>query len=485
MDNNTTKDLKNLSILIAISLAIGIYLIATTVVISKDGIMYIERSKELPIHFNELVKAVPPIGFDLLIAAFQKLYSSAVKTPDIASQVIPAQICVLTCRLLAIVPIYFLGRHFFNRKHVFMSLLILSFLPYPTQFGVDVLRDWPHILFLFTALLFLVKGIRQSSWIHMTFAGLICGLGYIIRPECAQVVLYGIAIFTWQFYRCLFKKTAFRQKHLYFFLLAGFLLIFIPYSLKRQTALPNNLKTFFSANQYSGHAETHYSNVGIFDGSITLAGTISENLHYYFVVPVAIGFYLRFFRKKKALCNENLPAALFAGLNCLMLLMLQSHWGYISRRHALPLCILLIFYLPSGLHAMGQFITKRLATKRLNLKQWMTVLAAAGILICLPKLLRPIGQDKRSYLKAATWIKSHTETDSHFITFDGRIPFYAERQHWTLYNPKRKPAAEPDYWIDVAQSGVLETEIPAGYILAKAFMEIETDKEIRIYRRVK
>ena len=40
------KDLSNLVILLAVAAVIGVYLIATTVIISKDGVYYIERARQ-------------------------------------------------------------------------------------------------------------------------------------------------------------------------------------------------------------------------------------------------------------------------------------------------------------------------------------------------------------------------------------------------------------------------------------------------------
>ena len=488
MNADTKKDLKNISILALISLAIGIYLIVTTVVISKDGVTYIERSQTVLSDFDQLIKKNPPIGFDMLIVGFHSINSSLFKTSGVQSWILSAQICVLTCKILAMISLYFFGRCFFRRRHVFTSLLTLSLLPYPTQFGADVLRDWPHALFLFTSLLFLIKGIRQSSWIYMALAGLICGLGHIIRQECAQVVLFGLAIILWQLCRWFFKKAPFPRIHIFLFLLGGFFLVFIPYSQQRESMFSGKLKSLFSATQYCQPEEVdNAASIGheaALKGPVTLLETICENFLYYFIVPVAIGLYLGFFRKKNGFDERKLLIGLFIGFNSVILVLLHSAWGYISRRHAMPLCILLSFYIPLGMDAIAILLTTKKKDRKRNLKKWSTVLVLIGIIICLPKSLRPLGKDKAVYLQAAQWIDEQTPTESRFLTFDVRIPFYANRRYWEPYEKKIQLSNEPDYLICVIKKDVLDVELPANYVLVETFQPPQRNKGIQIFKKV-
>ena len=54
------RDIIHLMVLVAIALAIGVYLIVTTVLISKDGVFYIERAQQLPNDPIGVIKAHPP-----------------------------------------------------------------------------------------------------------------------------------------------------------------------------------------------------------------------------------------------------------------------------------------------------------------------------------------------------------------------------------------------------------------------------------------
>jgi hypothetical protein len=488
MDVYTKKDLTYIAILVLISLAIGVYLIATTVIISRDGVTYIECSQALSSDFDALIKDNLPIGYSLLVAGFHRVYSAVYNSAEPASWIISAQICTLTCKTLAMVAFYFFGRCFFPSKYVFTGLVILTFLPYPAEYGSDALRDWPHALFLFAALFFLQQGVRQSSGLYLGLAGLVCGLGQVIRPECAQVVLYGIIIFCFKLGRSFFKDQAFPQKHVYLLLAAGFLIIFIPYSLKREKLIPKRLKTLLTSSPLE-HRDTDFdiaspSHANVLDAGIELAKTVMEYFHYYFVLPAAIGVYLRYFRKKKWHCEINLLIGLFIGFYCAALLVLHSTSGYISKRHVLPLCVVLSFYILPGAIAMGSFIITAFKGDSRHLKKVILILILGGMIACLPKLLRPIGADKRVYRQAANWIESHTAEGDRFMTFDARLPFYSNRKHWKPFNKKNRRDMTSDYLICLAKDGQLDMEISADYVLAKCLKVNQRGKEIKIYQRV-
>jgi hypothetical protein len=101
-----------------------------------------------------------------------------------------AQAVTLLCRMLALIPLYFLGKLFVGAAHSFWALLILCFLPYPAQYAADVLREWPYVLFLSLGFWLLCRTLRRRQWWVLAPVGLIAGLGYAVRPESGQLILY-------------------------------------------------------------------------------------------------------------------------------------------------------------------------------------------------------------------------------------------------------------------------------------------------------
>ena len=96
----------------------------------------------------------------------------------------------LLCRMLALIPLYFVGKLLVGARNSFWALLILLVLPYPAQFGSEVLREWPHVLFLSLGFWLLCLGLRRQQWWLLALVGLDTGLAYLIRPENIQLVLY-------------------------------------------------------------------------------------------------------------------------------------------------------------------------------------------------------------------------------------------------------------------------------------------------------
>ena len=140
------KDLSNLVILLAVAAAIGVYLIATTVIISRDGVYYIEGAQRFAEDPVSVIKG-HPFGFPFLIFLAHKIASLFCDGTSVHSWVYAGQGVALLCRLLTLIPLYFIGKLLVGKKMSFLALLILVVLPYPAEHGSDVLRGWPHLLF--------------------------------------------------------------------------------------------------------------------------------------------------------------------------------------------------------------------------------------------------------------------------------------------------------------------------------------------------
>ena len=65
------RDIVHLVVVVVIALVIGVYLIATTVLISKDGVFYIERAQQFTSDQIKIIKAHPP-GYPFLILVSHK-----------------------------------------------------------------------------------------------------------------------------------------------------------------------------------------------------------------------------------------------------------------------------------------------------------------------------------------------------------------------------------------------------------------------------
>lgn len=168
------QDIVHIAILVAIALVIGVYLITTTVLIAKDGALYIECAKNLA---NEPIKVIKDMlvhpGYPYLIYLMHKAVGLFFEGESIQGWIISAQVISLLSKLLATVALYFVGSYFVGSRMSFWGVLILTILPDSAAFGSDALTEWPHLMFLTTGFLLLLLGAQyRKNWMF-GWAGII------------------------------------------------------------------------------------------------------------------------------------------------------------------------------------------------------------------------------------------------------------------------------------------------------------------------
>jgi len=330
----------------------------------------------------------------------------------------------------------------------FLGLLILITLPYPAEFGSDVIREWPHILFLSTGLLFLIWGSRFGKCWMFAVGGLATGFGHTIRPECAQIVVYGILWFLISLFFPRPNISRLKAVCATLILLIGFAIPAAPYMKVRGRVLPPKLKSVISCNtprQSSGLEQSGFDNtVTVYTASgmptdiLTALGRLaratSENLMYFFVLPLMVGLYCHFHRPRKILLTERFFIFALIALYLVMMLLLHINYSYIGRRHSMPIIVFTAFYIPVGLQILARWLSKRTSKSSLSIKRnrqrWFFILMAVGFGICTAKFGRitPLRWEKQGYLDTAKWLKENTEKENIIIVPDARITFYAERK---------------------------------------------------------
>jgi hypothetical protein len=435
------KDIINILVIILIASAIGAYIIATTVLISRDGTKYITLAQRFSNEPTKVIQKNISAGYPILIYLAHKVTALFFKT-SVYTWCYTAQSISLLCRIISFIPLYFIGRILVGRRKTFWALVILIFLPYPAVYGSDVLRDWPHILFLSTSLLFLMLGIRNLKWWFFALSGFISAIGYTIRPECAQIVIYCIL---WLLVLLMLPKPKINRRKAFcltLILLMSFAVPALFYMKTRGKILPSKLKKVLtvSSNQqnYSDttidikklsmvtYAGPNQKYVRAF---INLIQELSINLHYYFLLPLIVGFIYYFRRLKRIIYTELFFVLTLMFLYTVMMILLFTGWGYISRRHCMPMVVFTIFFVPFGTKMLALWINKGIL-KGLERKLLFHVIIAIGLVICCVKLTRitPLRWEKEGYLVAAKWLKDNVSKNERVAVPDRRITFYASRK---------------------------------------------------------
>jgi hypothetical protein len=444
------RDLVYIVILAAIALAIGVYLTTTTVLIAKDGVFYIERAQKLSIDPVAVIKAHPP-GYPFLIFVAHKFVSLFSNSSSVQGWIYSAQGATLLCRLLALIPLYLIGKLLVGGKNSFWALLILIFLPYPARIVCDVVREWPYLLFLATGFFFLLWGTKSGKWWTFGLVGLSSGLGYLVRPESAQLVVYGFLWVALSMFRPKLWGVP-RQKNLITLalLLIGFAITAVPYMKCTGKIIPpkvNRIMKSFSFNALPDKTgepkvntvSSNYNTAEIVPYNVSKAlgeifKTTGENLMWFFVPTLLIGFWYHFQRDAKY--EERFLITAFVLVSVTMMILRYCYFlQHISKRWTLPLITFTIFYIPAGLSIVGNWLDNRFPMnkhKNDNSKRksfsWFLALFLVGIAVCLPKLFRPIRIEKQGYLDAAMWLKENAEPEDIIAVPDRRLYFYAMRK---------------------------------------------------------
>jgi 4-amino-4-deoxy-L-arabinose transferase-like glycosyltransferase len=437
------KNLIHIIILLAITLGIGTYLIATTVLIAKDGTFYIELAKSIADNPVEAMRNIPSWGYPFLIHLMHKMIGLFYDATSLQGWIISAQVVSLISKVIASIALYFVGSYFVGSRLSFWGTLILSILPDSVEYGSDALTEWPHIMFLAPSFLLLLLGAQYHKNWMFGWAGIAAGLGYLVRSEGCQLVLYGSAWLLFNLIRPQGKWKRTKAVGALILLLAGFAVIAIPYMRSKGYIFPEQgmwkLPALLSmSNDSIGSAfDTNMCLVGLSVGKIigneTLITNMCETLLYYFIPALLIGCYY-YFRKQSKTLEQTFFATAFIVVNVAIAIWQLSCLGYLSRRHTLVLVAFTIFYIPVGLHVIASWLSRRTSRSdsvvEENIRRWFFILMVVGFVICAAKFvsITPLRWEKQGYRDAAEWLSKNTAPMDIIAIPDKRITFYAERK---------------------------------------------------------
>jgi len=443
-------DFAKISTLMLLAIFLGIYMISTTVMISKDGTFYIDQAQQLAQHPIKVIQRHPP-GYPFLILVAHKFTTLFNATPSVFTWIYSAQGAALLCRVLAIIPLYFIGKLLVGGKNSFWAMLILTFLPSSTKFVCDAVREWPYLLFLATGFLFLLWGARYGKFWAMGLVGLSSGVGYLIRPESLQLVLYSLLWIVVSLLRPrLWGVSRWKSFIALAMLLIGFAIPAGPYIKCTGEIPPKTVKRIVKSLSFEASSDktdepkvsdisSNYKVAAVMPGKVLKAldeilNKFGENLMWFFLPALIIGLYYQ-------LRGRAGPAEIFLITTFILVsvTMMVLRFCYIhpiaSKRWSLPVVTFTIFYIPVGLGVAENWLKTKLPTNRQlwgRQISWFLILLLIGLALCVPKMLRPIRREKQGYLDATAWLEENSKPKDFIATFDRRIAFYAERTSHTV-----------------------------------------------------
>ncbi|MCK4851111.1 MAG: hypothetical protein KAT11_07160, partial [Phycisphaerae bacterium] len=328
------------------------------------------------------------------------------------------------------------------------------------------------LFFLATGFFLLIRAATSRKLHLFALVGIVAGLGYLVRAECAQLVIYGLL---WLGLGFLTGRTWARSKTVLaaVLLLVGFLIIAGPYMRFKATPLPKKSIDIRDV--------ANIQSLNTTEAFVKLGGNIGDTLEWIFVPTWIIGLYAAF-RKTSQYKTPQFFIITLVVLNVALMVWLYTTYSYMDKRHSFPLVLFTIFYVPGGIELLASWLQKiknKKTSWAANNKQLVFyVLLAIGIAVCIPQLLRPLNYEKLFLRKAAQWLAENTDKGDLVIVSDPRIAFYAQRR-CPGYGQQTDQKA-PKYTaivLKIKNSGLAENDAAPWPVV---FSRDSTDKKKRV-----
>lgn len=415
-----------LAVLLILAALLGVYHILRTVVIAEDGVFYIRLAQSLPGGYQNVCRKISP-GFPLLLYGAHSVFCPHSTTN--ASWIYSSQVAVLLTQLGALVFLWKIGCCLFRPVWTFGGLLILVVLPI-SKHGCDVLRDWPHLLFLSAAFYTILRNLKKQSLTGWTMAAFLGGIGYLFRPESLQILLYLLIILAGGFWNPKMWSYVGRFLLAVGLIAAAWLLAVLPYWLCSDSLLPTKLPPMiqsitpdFVSLFGKSPAKESFASAGL-----DFVQDMTENFLYILCPFWFIGLQHFVIKKIRSKNPSGMMALIFLCANILILLSLYRGWGYICRRHFLPFLSLSCPFVPLGIWLFSHWLHHQFRIfASIKIRCLFINFFTIAALIPIPQVSRPLHYDKEIYLRAAEWISRHIHPAASLVSDDHRIPFYAER----------------------------------------------------------
>jgi 4-amino-4-deoxy-L-arabinose transferase-like glycosyltransferase len=186
----TKTDWLLIGVLITLVLPLRLWLLYNTEVTARDSIGYIRYALQFEQYSWQevLTKNHQHPGYPALVwlMSLPVRAIDGATTPDNMER--STQLVNLFASLLLIVPMYFLGRQFFDRTVSFWSVILYQYLPISAQHLSDGISEPIFLVLLVSGLLQGVHAIRERTVWRCVLCGLFAGLAYLTRPEGALIL---------------------------------------------------------------------------------------------------------------------------------------------------------------------------------------------------------------------------------------------------------------------------------------------------------
>ena len=209
---STKFDWLLIGLLVLLVLPLRLWLLHNTEVAARDSISYVQYALEFEkanwkeVLSNHQQHPGYPVAVWLMSVPVRAIDGPA--TP--ANMALCTQLVSLVASLLLMLPMYWLGRQFFDRKVSFGATLLYQFLPISAQHLSDGIAEPLYLLLILSGLLQAVHAVQDRGLGRSILCGFFAGLAYLTRPEGVFILAAFASVFiTLQFraaWRCSWQR---------------------------------------------------------------------------------------------------------------------------------------------------------------------------------------------------------------------------------------------------------------------------------------
>jgi hypothetical protein len=418
------EDKRNLILLLAIGIALRLYAFCAFFMISIDGaFQYIPVAKLF--YHGEYLQALHRPQLPLYP------FLISIVTYITGNFELSGQLLSIIFSLLALFPLYLIGKSLFGPKTAFWTTILYLVNPLMLNCSVDVLKE-ALLIFLFLSsvycsLRFLQEG--KGRWLFWTVAFSAAGA---LISMVALVVLVVLGV--WLGYGMLRGRTQERRLvYRYLWVIAtafGLIMIFIIPGLlgweflisKKPYKLVEDIFNRWFAAEWPTLSQIGQSSLAIVKRFIEKAYPFP-----FLLALFGIGWRVK---AREFSADEKYLASLMVVLIVILFPNL-----YASGRYHLPAIFLLYLWAGFGFVKISEFIERKF-TKYPRLT--IGILAMILLVSILPATLKPQRLDKIGYKEAGLWLRQQVPSPPLILTDDPRVAYYADGTY-LLIPPEARP----------------------------------------------
>jgi hypothetical protein len=459
------SDLKLLALLLALAAGIHLWLIRHTEVTARDGVGFIRYAWQLQTQpWAPVLRENPhPPIYPLTVLAMSYPVRQLAAGNDQAVMQLSAQLASALAGTLLVIPMFYLGRQFFDRRVAFWAAALFQCLPGGSRVLADALSEAIFLLLTATATLLAIQAVRSRRPSRFAWSGLFGSLAYLARPEGILIILaQGLVLLGAQLipsWRRPWRQTivcgvsvtlvAVAIASPYIAVIGRFtnkitgqdiLHTSVPdwksYPQARGGSPPLAASLFAVYNQ--GSKEVSLLNRHIW----CLASVwreVAKGYHYIAWAPALVA--LIYFRKQFCTRPEIWVCWGLIFLDVLLLWRVAFVAGYLAERHSLLIVMSSIVWAVGGITIIAEHLGRWLSRSWFpsSGKIWalLILLALAGS--GLPKTLEPLHTNRAGFHAAGLWLADHAQPGDLIIDPFSWTEYYAGQVRRQLQAPRSPP----------------------------------------------